>query len=1029
MEIDQDKWKRIKELFEAARKEKPSRRLSFLAQSCPEEELRLFLEKMLLYDEKPVDFLSNPYPNIAALVQETADESTFKEGQLLTDRFQISHFIAKGGMGEVYEALDLELQTSVAIKTMRPEFLVNLRTLERFKREVQLAKQVTHQNVCRVFDLFRNRDPELFFISMELLKGETLAERLQRDRRMSTTQALPIISQMALALAAAHAAGVVHRDFKPGNVVLVPMPDKRTRAVVTDFGLAFSELEAADERLSLGDSPMLWGTPTYMSPEQLKGHEATSASDIYALGLVIYEMVTGTRPLEGKTPFSTALRRLSEAPLPPHEIVAELDPQCETVILTCLERQPEKRFSAQEIIELLPRQDRTSAHPTFAWKTHLARHLHRFAFKRWSLTSLVIAIAVVSITFFVHRNKASTSRDHNTIVVADFVNTTGASIFDFGLRQAVQEKLKQSPFFSLIPNYKITMALSYMGHAPGDRLTEDLAMQICVRTRGKALILGSISTVGTAGRYKVGLKAVACANNKNLANEEVEVGDRETVLQALDRATDSIRRQLREPLDSISAFDIHIDDVTTASLDALDLFSRGEVLVNKKEPGDALALFTQAIDKDRNFAFAYARRGTIYGNLGESAKATADLQKAFELRDRVSQWEKFYIESHYYAFVTGELQKEVHTYEEWKKRYPSDTAWRINLGVDYGLIGEYDKAIAEESEAIAETPELSFPYANLTQYYINKDRFDEANAILERARAAKLDDLSLRLDSYQLAFLQDRPSAMKEAVDAATNKVGMEDALLSTHADTFAYYGQISRSRPLAQKAAQSAYKAGATESAASCLVDNSLWDAEFGNKDAALNALRRAFSGDMLESAKAWKDVQKLTALVLARAGAVWEASRLLSDLKTRFPNDSVLNLYWLPTIQAAIYLNSGKPDQALDVLASNSPYETGAISLQCMYPAFLRGEAYLKLKNGAAGAAEFRRILNHRGLLGNCPLGSLARLGLARSLVLKGDVSASRVEYQNFLNLWKDADQDLPIYRDARSEYEALKPVPNSQ
>jgi len=474
------------------------------------------------------------------------------------------------------------------------------------------------------------------------------------------------------------------------------------------------------------------------------------------------------------------------------------------------------------------------------------------------------------------------------------------------------------------------------------------------------------------------------------------------------------RERLGESPESINSFDVPIDNMTTGSLEALKAYSTGNDIWNKKGGAAAVPYFRRAVDLDPNFAMAYARIGTICGNLGEGRLAADALRKAFERQSRVSEWERFYISSHYYAFATRELEKETQTYEQWKQAYPRETAWRINLGVDYAISGQYERAISEELKAVRQVPTVSPPYANLAQYYIALNRFDEARSVLQDAQAQELDDLSLRLDSYELAFLQDDLSGLQQQLTAVAGKSGMEDTLLSAHADTAAFHGQVQKSRELSERAFESARRAGAIETAAYWLVKNAVWESEFGNRFTVQELTRRALA------AHTGSDVQTLAALALARAGDGSRAKALSASLQKLFPLDTLLNHYWLPTIQSAIYLNQHKPDQAIEVLQSTLVYETGAVlPFQCMYPTFLRGQSYLARRNGEAAASEFRKILNHRGIVGNCPLSSLAHLELARSLALMDDLPGSSIAYQDFLASWKDADSDVPILKQAKAEY----------
>jgi serine/threonine protein kinase/tetratricopeptide (TPR) repeat protein len=1018
MELTPDKWDRVKLLFEEAVRRDPEMREAFLVEACPQNDERALVKSLVLAHMQADHFLLHGSwkPTAAA-----TDSQAFAHGDVLAGRFQVERLIAKGGMGEVYEARDLDLKEDVAIKTIRPAIFADPRTLAIFKREVRLAKQVTHRNICRIFDLFRHvetRHQEIFFVSMELLRGETLAERLERSGRLTTSEALPIISQLAVALAAAHEAGIVHRDLKPGNVVLVParVPEG-VRAVVTDFGLAFSSLDAS--QMSLSDEiGRFFGTPAYMSPEQVEGHKVTPASDIYALGLVIYQMVTGTRPFQADSAVSAALMRLSEDPMPPRRLVPDLERCWEETILKCLERRPERRFtSAEQVVKALQGgATQASTHPELRRVTAV-RVPSRFLYNHWIWVCAFSAALILALGMYFHSQRPQVRTRSDAIVLADFVNTTGEPIFDGTLRQALRVKLEQSPFLNLMQDQKIRSTLRYMRRPDGERLTLETSKEICLREGGMAVLLGTIAV--TDYHYRIGLNVIGCANGKSLATAHLTVDNRQTVLEALDEVADLIRRQLREPTGSIERFNIPIGEATTGSLEALKAFVSAFSAWNTNGGAAAIPFFKRAIELDPNFAMAYAHMGTVYGNLGEDKLASDFLKKAFDRRDRVTEWERFYITSHYYAFVTGEIEKETDTYERWKQIYPSDAAWMINLGIDYALAGQFEKAVVQEREAIIQSPDLAPPYGCLAQFFLALNRADEAAQTLQEAEARKLDDLSLRTNLYQLTFLRGNLPGLEEQVAAATGRFEMEDGLLSVHSDTALFFGQLHKSRELSRRAVKSAQARGFLEAAASHLANHAVWEAEIDNPAVAISNARSALA------ITSGKDVRVAAALALARAGDLSGAESLSHQLQTAYPYDTLVNQVWLPSIQAEIALRRHHPDRAIELLHRAAPYESGAqqTPFQCMYPVFSRGKSFLAAGQGEAAAREFRKIIDHRGLVANCPLGALAYLWLARSLAQTEEVSQSRIVYQDFFALWKDADSHLPILDHAKAEYEEIR------
>jgi serine/threonine protein kinase len=558
--------------------------------------------------------------------------------------------VAGGGMGEVYEAEDQELRERVAVKTIRPEILAQPDAVARFKREVHLARKVTHPNVCRIFDLFRHRpnggvQDETVFISMELLQGETLGARLKAKGRMNVAEALPLVQQMASALAAAHGAGIVHRDFKPGNVVLVGVPgQQRERAVVTDFGLALRSV-TSDETASLPTGQGLLGTPAYMAPEQIEGRPATTASDIYALGLVIYEMVTGAKAFQGDTPISAALKRLSEAPTSPRKFESGLSLVWESVILRCLERDPAKRFSnAEEVATAI-----SSEYPGVA---------SRMASRQGVTQNMAAAFAAVLLTMLIvgglyyraHRSKPLT--DNDSIVLADFANSTGDPIFDDTLKTALSISLRQSPFLNVLSDGRVSATLKLMTRPANTPLTLELARELCQRAGSKAYLAGSIGSLGS--EYVLGLKAVNCQNGDTLAEQQVTTASKEKVLEALGEAASKLRGELGESLAMVQKFDVPLAEATTSSLEALKAYGLGWKARNEKGEAAALPYDQRAIELDPNFAMAYIALGNIYYSLGEVGRAGDYYTKAFQLREHASEREKLMIIADYYAAVTGD---------------------------------------------------------------------------------------------------------------------------------------------------------------------------------------------------------------------------------------------------------------------------------------------------------------------------------------------------------------------------------------
>jgi len=1036
-------WRSIKELFQAALELEPAQRAGFLARECSSLELRAEVERLLLAHEDAGAFLDDNALS-AAKAFPLPEPQRFASGQVFLDRFRIVRFLARGGMGEVYEAEDLELNTRVAIKTVRPEIAGQPEVLSRFKREVHLAQLVTHPNACRIFDLFRHHGPEgdVVFVSMELLSGRTLADHLRESGRMNSAEALPILRQITSALGAAHAVGILHRDLKPANIVLEPAKEGHIRAVVTDFGLAWS-LDSNTQAPLTHSSQPVFGTLEYMSPEQIEGKDLTPASDLYALGLVIYQSITGAKAFGSDTPIFSALRRLTEPPPLPSRTVAGLDPLWDTLVSGCLARDPAQRFQAAQQVSatldgatsalpLLPRS--VAEHGAVTKPSWLGRYWRPAA----CVLAGCVALAVLGLLYR-HWHHRPTSASQITIVLADFINTTGEPIFDNALNPALLVKLQQSPFLNLMPDAKVRLALRYMGLPMQERLTQAVARQVCLREAGQIVLQGTIASE-TKG-YDLSLKAFDCRSGKQIATREFPAQVRGSVLTALDQAADAIRRDLGESLQSLHQFDVPLEDASTPSLEALTAYSQGLQLSNEQGEVAAAPYFRRAAEVDPGFAIAQARLSAIDWDMGETGLAAQAATKAYENRDHTSEWEQFFILSSYYAFATGELDKETKTYEEWGKVYPDDTVWPTGLSIDYSYYGQFEKAAEMARRQIRNAPETAAAYGNLALIYLAQERPDEARATLDEAMKAHLHEINMDFDQYWLAFYENDEAGMNKVLSTATAYPGLQETILNYESEAEAYHGRLHSSRELMQQASSTAIHNGEAESADVWHAEESLWEAEFGQAKAARTDATQLFTATSQSQSKTAesqsktaesqsktaqsqsKNVQMIGALALATAGDAQHAQALAVALERAHPLDTLLNQYWIPVIRARIAIQQGKPALAVKILDSATPYDTGLFdTLPCMYSIYLRGQAYLAMHQGVEAAAEFRKVLAHRGLVLTCPTAPLSQLGLARSLALLHDTEGSRQAYRELLTQWKDADPELDLPRRAASEYHAL-------
>ncbi len=668
----------------------------------------------------------------------------------------------------------------------------------------------------------------------------------------------------------------------------------------------------------------------------------------------------------------------------------------------------------------------------------LASHVR----SHWPVTLATAAGLLVAILlagrFYIRTRPSAALTEQDTLVLADFDNTTGETVFDGTLKQALRVQLEQSPFLNVLSDQKTRQELSYMGRPLDTRLTGDVAREVCLRTGSKVFVDGSISGLGN--HYVVLLQAANCQTGEAVGNEEVEAESREKVLQALGEAATKLRSRLGESLATIQKYDTPAE-ATTASLDALQAYSLGMDARSAGSENSAIPSFKRAIELDPNFAMAYAQLGTAYFNLSEVNRGSSAIEQAYKLREQVSKREKLYIESHYYDLVTGEADKAVEVYKLWQRTYPRDLAPYNNLGVIYQTLGQHEKCLSESLKALS-LDHHGLSYVSIIMAYMNLNQFDKADNILSEANARKVEDASFPGLRYQLAFAQRNEAEMERLVTATAGEPGIESWLLALQSDTEAYYGRLANAREYLRRAVAGHDNNDPT---LAYVAVGALREAEVGNRQLAKKQASAAIAHGPEEQ------VLFLGALALARAGERRKALALVRDLNRRFPKDTILNSYWLPTIRAAVELDHGAPSQAIEYLESTKPYELAAPQLPTnvlLYPIYLRGEAYLAAGFPDKALAEFQKILDHPGLTGNYLLGSLAHLGIGRAYAMEAGIrvvsvpgksgaewhlsraleppdalAKARSAYQDFFSLWRDADAGIPILTRAQQEYRRLQ------
>lgn len=643
----------------------------------------------------------------------------------------------------------------------------------------------------------------------------------------------------------------------------------------------------------------------------------------------------------------------------------------------------------------------------------------KWFFRPASLSLLLFAavVALVSGAYWMWWRPAFRVTTKDSIVLGDFVNTTGDSIFDDTLKQALIVDLEQSPFFNIVSDRKAFTILKQMGRSPDQRLTGAVMVEVCQRSNSKVAVQGEISSLGRD--YLIGLAAIRCDTGDAIAHEQIEAKRKEEVIDALGKATSRLRVRLGESVPSIQKFGVPLETATTPSLEALKAYNVALSTWDRKGDQASVPLFQKAIELDPQFAMAYGGVATVYHNLNETELARANATRAYQLRDRVTEAEKAAIDARYNLYVTGDLESAAQVYQLWARDYPRQPGVLNHLGTTQAKLGNYAAAVESFRAALAIDPARATTYPNLAANLMALNRLSEADAVLAEAQKRQFDTDFLLQVRYWRAFLAGDRDAMQKILLHSTEIAGAQSLLLATEANTEAYYGHFQKSREVARIAAELMQHEGDKESAAACLAESAVRDVLIGASVQAQQAMEQALKLSHAE------ETETLAAVVDARVGDVKRAKKISDQLNREYPSGTFVQRYWLPVIRAEIHLRNRQARQAVEDLNSTSALEQATapeLSVATLYPIYLRGEAYLASSDGARAATEFQKLIDHPELVMNYPTASLARLGEAKSMAQSADSARARLELQEFLTIWKDADAGLPPLEDARSAYAAF-------